>query len=209
MVRHQEHLAAQPCAQAIDQCRLLCGLDIATEQQAVPALAMHAQHAAQRVGPRRRHVVTGQRMQQLEAHALPSPGLACGAAAVRRAAGQQRMRLGQRTGQSVHRHFVQQRRRPADMVDVAVAERQQVHAAFAARAAAAAARAARPPTRSNNAARRRTAAGGCGCAPVPPCPGRCRRRPPRTRPWPAAAVAAPVAAASRADRVRATAKAAA
>jgi hypothetical protein len=134
MVRHQEHLAAQPCAQAIDQCRLLCGLDIATEQQSVPALAMHAQHAAQRVGPRRRHVVTGQRMQQLEAHAVPSPGRACGAAAVRRAAGQQRMRLGQRTGQSVHRHFVQQRRRPADMGDVAVAEHQQVHAAFAARA---------------------------------------------------------------------------
>ncbi len=134
VVGHQQHLAAQRQRQAIHQRRFLRRLDVAGQQQAAPALALHAQHAAQRVRRRRRQVVAGLRVQQLEVHAVPVPGLPGGTAPVRHAGCPQRVRLGQRTGHRRHRQLGQQRRRAAHMVDIAVAQHQQVDAAFASRA---------------------------------------------------------------------------
>ena len=164
-----------------------------------PSARLHAQHAAQRVGARGLRIVARQRVQQLEAHAVPVPGLAGQAAPVRHAGAQQRMPVGQRAGQRAHRQLRQQRGRAADMVGVAVAQHQQVDVALAAGAQQRqqhALRRRRP--RANSAARRRRPAGARGCAPAPPCPGRCRPPPPRSCPAPAAAPAAPAAAAAAA-----------
>jgi hypothetical protein len=65
-------------------------------------------------------------MQDLEVHAIPIPGLASQAALVRHTAGAQHMCLGQRRGHRTHRPLRQQRRGAAHVVDVAVAQHQQV-----------------------------------------------------------------------------------
>ena len=134
MVRHQQHLAAQRRPEPRHQGRFLRRFDVAGEQQAASAGALHAQHAAQRIGAGRRQVVAGHGVQQLETHAVPVPGLSGGAAPVRHAARQQRVALGQRAGHRGHRQPRQQRGGATDMVDVAVAQHQQVDAGVTARA---------------------------------------------------------------------------
>jgi hypothetical protein len=115
----------------------LRGFDVAGQQQArgLPTgHTLHAEHAAQRIRLERQRVVCRQGVQHLEAHAIPLPGLARFATLMRRGTGQQRVAIGQRSRQLLHRQAGLQRGCPAHMVHVAMAQHQEIHLTLAARA---------------------------------------------------------------------------
>src|SRR5689334_6637824 len=94
MVRHQQYIARQR-ARASRHRRLGTALDVAGEKHRVAA-RRDAQYTARIIAL---GDGCGRRMQELEAHAVPAPGIACLAATRSGREGIERMRTWQRCGE--------------------------------------------------------------------------------------------------------------
>jgi len=112
---HQQDLTAQRPGR---------GLDITGQQGRTALRAAHPQHTGQRIAPGLAPIVLCLGMQQLEAHAIPLPGLSLRARPVLRGQKAQRMPHFLGTVQGSHWQALQQRARAADMVAAAMAEHQ-------------------------------------------------------------------------------------
>jgi hypothetical protein len=102
VVGHEQDVAAQRRRVVGDERRLLRRLDVAREEHAAARGIGDAQDAAAGVGLRARRRGLGQRVQHVEAHAVPAPGLARGATHLGQRNPPQRMAVVERAAQREH-----------------------------------------------------------------------------------------------------------
>ncbi len=131
MVRHQQHLRAQPVGRCSQQLALGFPLDVRGQQHA-RAGGADAHDAAAVVGAELlEDVAFRRRVQQLEHDAVPLPALAGVTTLSSRGMRQQRVILIQRRKQPSDRHRLQHRDRAAAVIGIGVADhhsRQSAHA---------------------------------------------------------------------------------